>query len=93
VLASHAYTVRLPGGQELEIDHTRLMVEVEPLLLDASTAPNGKPMGFWPAEVVGTAQAAATPWRARGLLYRFPGASGQADHAVKLFGLCVARGC
>ncbi len=92
-IADHAYTVT-DGVSRWAIDPTRLIVPVEPALLDASTAPGGRPMAFWPAAVAGEDEANAAPWRAWGVLYRGPGAeTDTSDHAVRLFGLCPARGC
>jgi len=93
MLSAHQYTVRNRGGQEWALDASRLIVPVEPALIEAFTAPEGRPMAFWPAAVRGDAVAAVYPWRARGLLYRFAGENGTPDHAAMLFGLCVARGC
>jgi len=92
-LSDHQYTVRNRGGQEWTLDPTRLIVPVEPALIEASTAPGGRPMAFWPAAVRGDAVAAVASWRARGVLYRFTGEGGAPDHAAVLFGLCPARGC
>ena len=93
VLEAHQYAVS-DGVSRWDIDHTRLIVGVEPALLIADTAPDGKPMGFWPASVAGEGDAEDAPWRAWGILYRGPGATvNTSDYAVRLFGLCVARGC
>lgn len=87
-LAQHGYVVTA-GGEQWDVDPSRLVVKVEyPLVIDQD-----KPMGFWPADVAGRGLAVIEPWRAWGTLYRGPDASGQPDFAVELFGLCPARGC
>lgn len=88
VLSAHQYTVR-GGGQEWEVDYTRLMVDVEPGLIDSGNPP----MGFAPAEKAGEGMALMQPWRAWGKLVRFAGADGARDYAVRLYGLVPARGC
>lgn len=92
-LEDHAYTVT-DGSQQWPVDADRLIVPVEPALIRASTAPDGKPMAFWPAEVAGQGDASTSSWRAWGVLYRGPGpVENTSDYAVLLYGLCVARGC
>lgn len=89
-LSEHAYTVT-SGAERWDVDHTRIMVDVEPMLIDGIGAPEGKPMAFWPASVAGSGDAS---WRSWGILYRGPGAAvNTSDYSVELFGLCVARGC
>jgi hypothetical protein len=89
-LVEHEYTIT-DGVERWSVDHRRLIVDVEPTLIDGVGAPQGKAMAFWPASVAGVG---VISWRAWGILYRGPGsAPNTSDYAVRLFGLCVARGC
>ena len=88
-LSDHAYTVS-DGADEYEVDHTRLIVRVEPALIDGSP-----PMGFVPAEIAGQGLAVSQEWRSWGLLYRGPAGTPRTHlaYAVELLGLCPWRNC
>jgi hypothetical protein len=94
-LSAHAYTVAA-FGQIYEIDHTALIVPVQPGLIDVSD-PEGTEQVFTPAAVFGDDVAEVYPWRARGELFRFPipnpGGAPTAGYACKLYGLAPHRGC
>lgn len=87
-LSAHSYTVT-DGDAQWPVDHTRLVVGVEPELIDGSP-----PMGFVPAEVSGQGLAVDQPWRSWGVLIRGPGGTpNTSDYAVLLYGLVPWRNC
>ena len=87
-LSAHSYTVT-DGGQEWPVEHTQLIVGVEPALIDGSP-----PMGFVPAEIAGQGLAVEQPWRSWGELIRGPGGTPNTSaYAVLLYGLCPWRNC
>ena len=91
-LSAHSYTVS-DGAQTYSVDHTKLVVRVEPELIDGGGGRS--PLGFVPAEVRGQGLAVDQEWRAWGLLYRGPAGTVGTDlaYAVELLGLCPWRNC